>query len=122
MIQGVIGVTIWTEDLDRLVRFYRDILGLALRGQHGDFVNFAWGEMRLNLGFHSQVKGPAQDPYRMMVSFGVSEIHSEYRRLSDLGVRFIRVPEREFWGGWVATFLDPDGNVLQLLQKPRLPD
>ncbi len=25
-------------------------------------------------------------------------------------------PEQESWGGWVATFKDPDGNVLQLLQ------
>ena len=29
-----------------------------------------------------------------------------------------RAPEREEWGGWVATFADPDGNVLQLMQLP----
>ena len=34
------------------------------------------------------------------------------------GVVFTRAPEREEWGGWVATFADPDGNVLQLMQLP----
>ena len=118
MNDGVIGVTIWTEDLERLVKFYRDTLGLPLRGRHGDFVNFEWGIMRLNLGLHDRVTGPARDPFRIMISFGVSDIHDEYRRLSGQGVQFIRAPVQEFWGGWVATFLDPDGNTLQFLQKP----
>ena len=38
--------------------------------------------------------------------------------VKDQGVEFIREPEREDWGGWIATFLDPDGNVLQLLHQP----
>ena len=116
MIEGVVGVTIWTEDLERLVRFYRDTLGLELHRHHGDFANFVFGNVRLNLGLHDRVKGQASDPYRVMVSFGVPDIHDEYRRLKEQGVESIRVPEQEGWGGWVATFLDPDGNVLQLLQ------
>jgi uncharacterized glyoxalase superfamily protein PhnB len=31
---------------------------------------------------------------------------------------FTRPPEREDWGGHVATLLDPDGNVVQLFQLP----
>jgi len=119
MIESVIGVTIWTDDLERLLKFYRDTLGLKLRGRHGDFVNFAWGDMRLNLGLHDRVKGHSRDPYRIMISFGISDIHAEYRRLVERGVEFIRVPEQEFWGGWVATFLDPDGNILQFLERPK---
>ena len=30
MIEGVVGVIIWTEDLDRMVGFYRDTLGLEV--------------------------------------------------------------------------------------------
>ena len=118
MVQGVIGVTIWTEDVERLVGFYRDTLGLDLRGYHEGWANFAWGEMRLNLGLHNGVKGQAGDPYRIMISFGVSDIDAEYARLRSAGVEFIRLPELEHWGGRVATFRDPDGNILQLLQKP----
>ena len=41
-----------------------------------------------------------------------------YERLRRGGVVFTRPPEREDWGGQVATFADPDGNVLQLMQLP----
>ena len=116
MIDSVVGVTIWTDDLQRLVAFYRDTLGLKMHRDHGDFVNFVFGPMRLNLGQHDRVSGPTADPFRTMIHYGVDDIHGEHSRLSGLGVEFIRPPEQEEWGGWVATLLDPDGNVLQLLQ------
>ena len=119
LIEGLVGVTLWTDDLERLVKFYRDTLGLRLRSHHGDFANFDLGDVRLNLGLHDGVHGRSRDPYRIMVHLGVRDIHEEHRRLGQLGVHFIREPEREHWGGWVATFLDPDGNVLQLLQQPQ---
>ena len=118
MIEGVVGVTLWTDNLGRLVEFYRDTLGLKLHRHHGDFANFVFGDVRLNLGLHDGVHGPSRDPFRIMVHLGVTDIHREHQRLSERGVQFIREPEKESWGGWVATLLDPDGNVLQLLQQP----
>ena len=53
----------------------------------------------------------------MMINLDVSDIDMVYRSLSDKGVTFLRPPEKEHWGGHVATFEDPDGNVLQLLQR-----
>ena len=41
------------------------------------------------------------------------------RNLKSLGVKFLWVPEKENWGGWVATFLDPDNNVIQLIQQSK---
>ena len=116
MIDSVVGVTIWTENLEQLVSFYRDTMGLTVHRDHGDFVNFVFGPMRLNLGLHHEVKGQSSDPYRTMIHYAVDDIHAEHSRLSGLGVEFIRPPEQEEWGGWVATLLDPDGNILQLLQ------
>ena len=118
MINGVVGVNIWTDDLERLRRFYRDTLKLPLHSDHGDFVAFRFGDMRLNLGLHDGVKGQTREPYRIMVNLGVEDINAEHQRLREEGVEFIRPPEREGWGGWVATFKDPDGNVLQLLELP----
>ena len=118
MIEGVVGVIVWTEDLERLLGFYRDVLGLKPHSQREDFVAFKFGEMRLSVGKHEQVKGRSQESYRIMINLGTEDIHQEYQRLSGQGVEFIRKPEQEHWGGWVATFLDPDGNVLQLLQQP----
>ena len=120
MITGVVGVTLWTSNVDTMRAFYRDTLRLPLHSDHGDFVVFRFGDMRLNLGSHDCVHGPAKDPHRIMINLGVDDIHTESCRLSDEGVKFVRPPERESWGGWVATFKDPDDNLLQLLQIPKL--
>lgn len=118
MIQGLAGVIIWTDSLERMVPFYRDRLGLKVHSLQPDFVAFRFGDVRLSIGLHSQVSGMTCEPYRIMVNLGVSDIHATYRELTAQGVEFIRPPEREHWGGWVATFPDPDGNLLQLLQQP----
>lgn len=119
MIAGVVGITLWTDDLERLYRFYHDLLQLPLHSHHGDFIAFQLGDnMRLNLGLHSRVAGPARDPYRIMPHLEVADIHAAHRQLAAAGVPFLREPEPEHWGGWVATLQDPDGNLLQLLQFP----
>jgi uncharacterized glyoxalase superfamily protein PhnB len=53
-----------------------------------------------------------------MAHLGVDDIHRQYQQLQEAGVEFIRPPEQEHWGGWIATFKDPDGNILQMLQLP----
>jgi hypothetical protein len=32
------------------------------------------------------------------------------------GVQFIRTQGKEWWGGTISTFVDPDGNYIQLLE------
>ena len=118
VIQGVAGITIWTDDLDGLTVFYRNTLELPVHSVRPTFVTFEWGPMRLNIGVHSDVKGQTTEPLRVMVNLSVEDIHRTYEVLVARGVDFIRPPEKEHWGGWVATFSDPDGNVLQLLQQP----
>lgn len=117
MIQDLVGAILWTDNLQEMVRFYRDVLGLPLHSDHGDFAAFQVRPgVRLSIGRHSQVRGPSRDPYRVMLNLQVADIHAAHQTLSRKGVAFLRPPEREEWGGWVATFQDPDGNVLQLLQ------
>ena len=120
MITEIVGITLWTADLDRMLRFYRDTVRLPLHSFHEDegFAAFQLGELRFNVGRHGQIQGPSRDPLRVMPHLGVDDIRSEHARLASEGVEFIRPPEQEHWGGWVATFKDPDGNVLQLLEFP----
>jgi predicted enzyme related to lactoylglutathione lyase len=110
------GVIIWTDNLAPMVRFYRDVLELPVHSIHPDFAVFEVGGIRLSVGLHSQIHGPARDRLRLMVNLGVEDIHAAFRTLAGRGVEFSRPPEREHWGGWIATFVDPDGNLLQLLQ------
>ena len=119
-IHGFAGVLIWTEAtrFDAMARFYRDQLGLTPRTSKPDFINFDWGGVRLSVGVHNRVQGSSADPLRIMVNLAVEDIHATHARLASAGVVFTRPPEAEEWGGRVATFLDPDGNRLQLLELP----
>ncbi len=118
MIENIAGVVFWTEDVERMAVFYRDVLGLPVHSWRPTFVAFEAGGQRLNVGKHDGVSGRAKDPFRIMVHLNVRDIQQIYAQMQAHGVVFIRPPEREHWGGWVATFEDPDGNILQLLQQP----
>lgn len=112
------GVIVWTERFAEMLAFYRDTLGLTTRSERPRFANFEWGDFRLSIGMHDGVRGRNKDPLRIMINLAVDEIKPVYERLRAAGIEFSRPPEREQWGGWVATFQDPDGNTLQLLQQP----
>ena len=49
------------------------------------------------------------------VSISVSDIEAAYNELSAKGVAFLAAPEKMPWGGTLAHFRDPSGNVLTLL-------
>jgi uncharacterized glyoxalase superfamily protein PhnB len=49
------------------------------------------------------------------ISLQVDDIDASYRELSARGVRFISPPQKMRWGGTLAHFKDPSGNVLTLL-------
>lgn len=118
-IENLAGVLIYTEDLERLVAFYQNTLGLTPQSLKSQTASFQLrNNTRITLGKHSEVKGQARNRYRIMVNFSTGNIQASYTHLLAKGVRFIRPPEQETWGGWVATFSDPDDNILQLLQFP----
>ena len=118
MIDGVVGVIIWTDRLDVMTEFYRDTLGFPVHSIRPNFVAFEWGGMRFSIGTHEHVSGRTTEPERIMINLGTQDIHKTHETLKARGVEFVRLPEQEHWGGWVATLRDPDGNTLQLLQQP----
>ena len=118
MITGLHSITLWTENIEPLSRFYHDLLGLQLQTTRTDFTNFQLGQARLNLYRNDQVHGPSKDPYRVMIHLAVDDVQQEYQRLTQEGVEFVRAPFQEKNGAWVATLQDPDGNVLQMFQAP----
>ena len=121
MIINIAGVIIWTDDVERLAAFYRDVLEITPHSIQPNFVAFAWGNIRLNIGQHDRVLGESKDPFRVMINLEVNDIHETYERLKDRHVPFIRPPNQQHWGGWIATFKDPDGNILQILEHPSKP-
>ena len=116
------GVLVFTssERFDEMARFYRDVLALPVRSDRPGFINFVFGEQRLSVAIHSDVNGSSRDPDRLMINFSTEDAASAVAYLKAAGVDIVRYAEREKWGGWVATFRDPDGNLLQLLELPQV--
>ena len=116
---GINGILLWTEAdrFDELAAFYRDVLRLPVRTDRPGHLAFEWPDgMRLTLGVHELVHGRSTEAHRIMLNLGVTDIVAAAAALRDRGVRFVREPSPEPWGGWIATFADPDGNLVQLLQ------
>lgn len=122
MITRFDGVTIWSGDLDRLLPFYRDTMGLPVALESPGFVILGDIEQpSLCLGTHSEVRGPNQDRHRFLVQLRTDDIHAEVRRLNDAGIAIYQQPEHQGGGFWIATCEDPEGNLVQLTHMGKEP-
>jgi lactoylglutathione lyase len=113
-------VNVFVTVLDRAVRFYRDVLGLAFQFQeeHFGYASFAPEGARLGI---ARVDPTAPEAASLVgrhtgVGFGVPDLDAAHERLREAGVRFTAPPARQPWGGFLAEFADPDGNVFYLDQ------
>lgn len=105
-----------TKDNDEaMAKFYIDILGF----EKNDFGGYVCGNLAVYFDRHSGASLRAKEPFRVMLTLEVPNINDAYKELKEKGVEFVRQPESEEWGGKFATFVDPDGNYLQLFEMPK---
>ena len=117
MIIGLRLASIWSEDVNNLLPFYRDVIGLVPGLSMPGFVIFGNPDTpTLAIGTHSEVHGLARDENRHMVMLETDDCIGESRRLKELGVPFVQEPEELEGGLTLATFRDPEGNLVQLGQ------
>ncbi|MGH2670085.1 MAG: VOC family protein [bacterium] len=114
MITGLRGASIWSEDLNNLLPFYRDVLGLEVSTETPGFVVLGG----LWLGTHSEVRGRNADPARHMIGLTSNDLAADCKRLKEAGVEFVEDPT-DYGNVWIATLRDPEGNLVQLLQSSR---
>ncbi|MEX2158263.1 MAG: VOC family protein [Dehalococcoidia bacterium] len=116
MIKGLRVASIWSEDLNNLLPFYRDVLGLPANVESDEFVLLGDPNAPVAaLGTHSEVRGHAKEPMRILVGFASDDIEGDSARLKAAGVEFVE-EVNEQGGIKVATVKDPEGNYVQLLQ------
>ncbi|MBS75436.1 VOC family protein [Variovorax sp.] len=114
---------IFVQDLGDAARFYEQTLGLPLKadGREHGYCVFGSGPLSLVV---ERVDADAPTEDQVLVgrftglSFDVKDIDAKYKELSSLGVAFSGLPERQQWGGILATLRDPAGNEIQIVQQP----
>jgi predicted enzyme related to lactoylglutathione lyase len=116
---SAVRLFVWEINLAKV--FYADLLGLKLTNdgsQHGYCV-FESAGIRIVVEVVPR-DAPPHDQELVGrfsgISFVVEDIAAEHLRLSSLGVNFTGPPERQSWGGWLATFRDPSENELNIVQ------
>ncbi len=107
----------WVSDMERAVRFYREVLGLSLRSQEGDnWAVFDAGGRQFAL--HRLVEGHPTAPGGATAVFAVDDLDRARTVLSERGVQFGHEGDVEGYARF-ASFQDPDGNTVQLIEYAR---
>ena len=114
---------VFVRDIDAAKQFYLSKLGLPLKadGSQYGYCVFKAGSTELVVEIVAE-DAPEED--RILVgrftglSFTVQDCREKHRELVALGVPFTGAPEKQFWGGVLATLQDPSGNELQIVQHP----
>ena len=140
-INGIHHTAISTQDAERALAFYRDLLGLkvvfdqswptgtpradaitGLSGSAARQILLRCGNAYLELFEFAAPEARAGDPDRPVcdhgithVCFDVDDLDADYTRLRDAGVRFHCEPQDLGEFGVRTTYgRDPDGNVVEL--------
>ena len=101
--------------------FYRDVVGLAVNADHGDFVLFGGhfavhdgaALMRTIFGPDAVAAPGAFGQRNVLLYFEDDDIEAAFARLRDR-VALIHPLKTQAWGQRVFRFHDPDGHVIEI--------
>jgi len=115
------AVRIFSADWQSAIHFYRETLGLTERFSDAEM---GWAEFDVGGPSLAIERVQDDDPEHQSlvgrfvgVSLEVDDIEETYLHLLGQGVEFTAAPARQPWGGVLAHFKDPDGNLLTLLGR-----
>ena len=109
--QGVMAMVL-VQDIERALRFYRDVLGFTVQAEQEEWVIFSEG-----VGLHTAPEPLPEISFTVnavVVTLFVADVNAAYTELTSKGVAFF-LPPTEDGGITVATFRDTENNLLQLM-------
>ena len=113
MLGRISYITLWVNEYDACLIFYRDALGLPLETADGNFAQFATQGAKLylhRLGTKSPLRSRALE-----IHFEVQDVDAAYSKLLERGVQFEDQPANMPWGARMAAFRDPEGNAIEIV-------
>jgi len=95
----------FVDDMDRAVKFHRDVLGLSLKFDSPEWSEFSTGDTTLAL-HKSSAKNAAGT---VELGFTVPDLHKFHQDMSAKGVQFTMPPTKQDFGSELAQFVDSEG-------------
>lgn len=110
-------VIVGVKSLEAAVPFYRDTMGFEFLISEPEmhFASFKVGEMRFSLAEGAE-ETHGTGNRNTGIGFEVADLDAAHAELAAKGVRFTMGPGKMPWGGYMAIFVDPDGNEFYLDQ------
>jgi catechol 2,3-dioxygenase-like lactoylglutathione lyase family enzyme len=112
-------ITLWVQQYDESLAFYRDLLGLEVEQSDENFTQFATQGIRFYL--HRLGAAPQLREHTVEIHFPVPDVDEAYRTLAARGIVFEQAPANMPWGTRMAAFRDPEGYALEIV-GPLNPD
>ncbi len=118
-------ITILTDNVTALTRFYQDALGFPVKTDMGDYTEFESESVRFAVCARSIMKNATGDPSfaetRVGQSFELAfplvlpaDVDRAYAEIVARGAKPIQPPANMPWGQRTAFFADPEGNIHEL--------
>lgn len=123
MLRKIEHVGIMVSDMDRSIRFYTEVLGLTLRervhlNERTELAFLRLGESEVEL--IAPKEGVPVEGRVHHLAFTVDDINAALARIKAAGAEWIDAEPREVLDGCkIAFFKGPDGELLELFQRPR---
>ncbi|MEO0563307.1 MAG: VOC family protein [Chloroflexota bacterium] len=120
MINHIEVTTVFVQDQDDAITFYRDVLGMQVKidtmmGEHFRWIEVMPEGAQTSIALLAPFNGESVGVNTGMI-FDTADVKAVYDSWKDK-VNFVQAPETQPWGGVQARFADPDGNVFGIAQK-----
>lgn len=115
---GLGQIAVSVEDVQRSIRFYRDVLGLPFLFEAGSLAFFDLEGVRLML---AEPESPDEPDRASVLYFKAADLEAKVGALESMGVEFVSPPHivhrTDDTELWMAFFNDPDGHLMALMEQ-----
>ena len=134
MTPRITGITLGVDNLERSLKFYRDGLGFLTQGIVGtEFEHGAVAFFDLQHGLKLAIWARKDLAHEAKVPLGPSsateftlghnvgskaEVDTVIAQVKQAGAVITDPPHDAFWGGYTASFQDPDGHLWEVAWNP----
>ncbi len=112
-IRKIYAVWIYVKSIEESRRFYEKVVGLKLKFQEGNWVEFDLGET--SFGLLERNKSEKVEPQKTRIMLQTNDIEAMEKRFKENGVKTIGEVKNESYGK-LLTFEDPNGHWLELFE------